>query len=155
MLHVLQKSQLLRSELATVWSFMSDPGNLAKITPPSLGFRILGTDEPKEMYAGQIMEYTITPVLGIKLHWVTEITHVQDKQFFVDEQRFGPYAFWHHKHFMEETAEGVMMTDIVHYKLSLGPLGKLANVLFVKRQLEEIFQYRYRELDKLFNKGKA
>lgn len=130
---------------------MSNPRNLARITPSYLGFRILGMEETKGMYPGQIIEYYVSPVLGIKLHWVTEITHVQDKQFFVDEQRFGPYTFWHHKHFMEETSKGVLMTDVVHYKLPLGPLGRLANALFVKRQLNGIFGHRHKVLEDLFN----
>lgn len=151
MLHTIQTRQLIKSDLGSVWSFMSDPKNLARITPSYLGFRILGDDTARNMHAGQIIEYYVSPLLGIRLHWVTEITHVEYGKFFVDEQRFGPYSFWHHKHFLEETPAGVMMTDLVHYKLPLGPLGKLANTLFVKRQLDGIFRYRYEQVEKMFN----
>lgn len=150
MLHTLQTRQLIHSDLDTVWTFMSDPRNLARITPPSLGFHILSADAGTPMYAGQIIEYYVRPLLGIRWHWVTEITHVQDKQFFVDEQRFGPYAFWHHKHLLQPTNDGVLMTDTVHYKLPLGPLGRLANSLFVASQLKQIFDHRYQQLDNLF-----
>ncbi|PZR28788.1 MAG: hypothetical protein DI535_04995 [Citrobacter freundii] len=151
MLHTLYRQQLIRSDLATVWSFMSDPHNLARITPPYLNFQILGDHDGGKMHAGQIIEYYVSPLLNIKLHWVTEITHVEEHQFFVDEQRLGPYSFWHHKHFLQETPGGVMMTDLVHYKLPLGPLGRLANTVFVKKQLDGIFRHRQQAVDKIFN----
>lgn len=151
MLHSLQTHQLINSDLDTVWAFMSDPRNLARITPPALGFEILSADAEMPMYAGQIIEYNVRPVLGIRWHWVTEITHVEEKNFFVDEQRFGPYAFWHHKHFLRATDKGIVMNDIVHYKLPLGPLGRLANAAFVNRQLKEIFTFRYQQVASLFN----
>ncbi|MCG2616247.1 SRPBCC family protein [Terrimonas sp. NA20] len=150
MLHTIKTRQLIKSDLSSIWSFMSDPGNLARITPAYLGFKILSEDTGRGMHAGQIIEYYVRPLLGIKLHWVTEITHVEQGKLFVDEQRFGPYSFWHHKHFLEETQEGVIMTDLVHYKLPLGPLGKLANTLFVKRQLDGIFRYRYQQVEQWF-----
>lgn len=152
-MHTLQTHQLISSDLDSVWSFMSDPRNLARITPPSLGFEILSADEGMPMYAGQILEYYVSPVLGIKWHWVTEITHVKEKSFFVDEQRYGPYAFWHHKHFLQPNNNGVLMTDIVHYKLPLGPLGRLANAGFIKRRLKNIFHFRYQQVAVLFNQN--
>jgi ligand-binding SRPBCC domain-containing protein len=103
------------------------------------------------MYAGQIIEYYVKPILGIKLHWVTEITHVQDHAFFVDEQRFGPYSFWHHKHFLKEVSQGVEMNDLVHYKVPLGVLGNIVNRLLIRQQLKEVFDYRYKKIDELFN----
>ena len=151
MLHTVRTHQFIKSDLGSVWSFMSDPRNLARITPSYMGFKILNEDSDRRMHAGQIIEYHVSPLLGIRLHWVTEITHVEEGKFFVDEQRFGPYSFWHHKHFLEEITGGVMMTDLVHYKLPLGPLGKLANNLFVKRQLDDIFNYRYQRVEELFN----
>ncbi len=105
------------------------------------------------MYAGMIIEYTVRPVLGIPLHWVTEITHVQEPEYFVDEQRFGPYALWHHKHFIRPVEGGVEMEDVVHYKLPLGWLGKLAHMLFVKRQLRQIFDFREKKLTELFGQS--
>lgn len=114
-----------------------------------MGFKILeGADE--KMYAGQIIKYTVTPVLGLPLGWVTEITHVKDNEYFVDEQRFGPYSLWHHKHFIKAIPGGVEMIDIVDYKLPLGILGRIAHPLFVKRQLNQIFNYRYNKLIELF-----
>ena len=103
-------------DVDTSWKFLSDPGNLKVITPDYMGFHIIsGTD--KEMYAGQMICYKVSPLLGIKLNWVTEITHVVDKKYFVDEQRIGPYSMWHHKHFLKEITNGTEITDVVHYKL--------------------------------------
>ena len=116
-----------------------------------MGFHILsGADRP--MYAGQIIQYIVTPVLGIKTKWVTEITHVKDKEYFVDEQRFGPYALWHHKHFIKEIAGGVEMEDIIDYKIPMGVIGQLAHPILVKPKLEEIFNYRTKKLEELFGK---
>ncbi len=151
MLHSIQTSQLIKSDLNTVWDFMSSPKNLATITPDYMGFQILNDLHGDTMYSGQIIEYNVSPILGVKLHWVTEITHVKDKAYFVDEQRFGPYSFWHHKHFLKETSQGVEMNDLVHYKLPFGALGKLANAMFVKKQLKDVFDYRYKKVNELFN----
>ena len=155
MLHVLKTTQVLKSDMNTVWKFMSSPMNLARITPHYMGFQILSDEgDLKEMYPGQLIEYYVTPVMGIKMHWVTEITHVQDKHYFVDEQRFGPYTLWHHKHFLKEVPEGVEMTDIIHYKIPFGFIGRLANSLFIKNKVKEIFDHRYSILEELFNHGK-
>ncbi|WP_041348082.1 SRPBCC family protein [Niastella koreensis] len=151
MLYTIETKQLIRADLANVWAFMSNPRNLARLTPPYLGFEVLSKENNDRMYPGQIIEYYVKPLLNIKLHWVTEITHVQDESYFVDEQRFGPYAFWHHKHFLRETAGGVEMHDLVHYKLPLALLGKLANEAFVKKQLKRIFDFRYQQIEILFN----
>ncbi len=155
MLHTLKTTQFLKSDLTTVWDFMSSPNNLARITPAAMGFTIISDAEDlKHMYTGQIIEYYVSPVLGIKMHWVTEITHVVHHQYFVDEQRFGPYQLWHHKHFIKEVAGGVEMVDVVHYKLPFGFIGKIANALFVKNKLKEIFNYRHQKLETLFNAAK-
>jgi ligand-binding SRPBCC domain-containing protein len=138
--------------MATLWDFMSSPQNLAKITPPYMGFHILTKLGDEKMHAGQIIEYYVTPLAGIKMHWVTEITHVKDKEYFVDEQRFGPYAFWHHKHLLKEVPGGVEMIDTLHYKVPFGILGKLVNALFIKNKVNEIFNFRYNKLEELFNK---
>lgn len=105
------------------------------------------------MYAGQIIEYKVKPVLGIPLYWMTEITHVEEHQFFVDEQRFGPYSLWHHQHHFKQVEGGVEMTDIVHYKLPFWFLGDIAHALFVKRQLKQIFDHRYLVVEQLFSKN--
>ncbi len=139
----LQRTLQLPIGIDTAWEFFSNPGNLKKITPDYMGFDI---KTPQEwlgpMYPGQIIAYTVRPLLGIPLFWLTEITQVRDRAFFVDEQRVGPYALWHHQHHFKEIPGGVEMTDLVHYRLPLGPLGRLANWLFVRRQLRHIFDYR-------------
>jgi len=153
MLHIIKTKQLIKSDIDTVWNFISSPANLAVITPQSMGFEIIGEkDENEKMYEGQIIEYFVSPFAGIKMHWVTEITHVKDKEYFVDEQRFGPYSFWHHKHFLKEVDGGVEMTDIVHYKAPFGFLGRIANALFIKKKLKTIFDYRYNKLEEIFNR---
>ena len=152
MLHTLQTTQLIKSDITTVWEFMSSPKNLAVITPEYMQFEVISELGEGNMYAGQIIEYYVRPLLGIKLHWVTEITHVKHKEYFVDEQRFGPYKFWHHKHFLKETSQGVEMYDLVHYQLPLGLIGKLGNQILVKKQLQQVFDYRFDIIEKLFNK---
>ena len=151
MLHTLQTTQFIKSDINTVWEFMSSPKNLATITPEYMQFEVLSDLGDGKMYPGQLIEYYVRPLLGIKLHWVTEITHVQELQFFVDEQRFGPYKFWHHKHFLKQVDGGVEMFDLVHYQLPMGLLGKLGNELLVKKQLQQVFDYRFKVVDKLFN----
>lgn len=137
-------------DLATAWEFFSSPQNLQKITPAEMGFIITSDNETSKTYAGQIITYKISPVLGIPLDWMTEITHVQEPNYFVDEQRFGPYTMWHHEHHFKAIPGGVEMTDIVYYKLPLGFLGEIAHQLFVKQQLAGIFSYRSRKLIELF-----
>lgn len=131
------------------WVFLSDPKNLKRITPDYMGFDILSGAERK-MFPGQIIQYRLTPVLGIPFRWVTEITHVKEGSYFVDEQRFGPYTFWHHKHFIYPTDNGVMMEDVVDYKIPLGLLGRLAHFLFVKNKVKQIFTYREKALNEIF-----
>ena len=152
-LYSIHTKQNLPITLDEAWKFISDPRNLEVITPDTMGFVTLSGDE-KEMFSGQIIHYKITPLLGITMQWVTEITHVQEKKFFVDEQRFGPYAFWHHKHFLKEIPGGVEMEDIVHYKVPMGILGQLVHPFLVKPKLEEIFEYRKKKLIKLFGEFK-
>jgi ligand-binding SRPBCC domain-containing protein len=149
MVYRLKTVQNLPISVKKAWDFLSDPGNLKTITPDYMGFKILEGAEEK-MYAGQIIKYIVTPVLRLPLRWVTEITQVEDQKYFVDEQRFGPYSLWHHKHFIKAIPGGVEMIDIVDYKLPLGMLGRIAHPLFVKRQLNQIFNYRYNKLVELF-----
>lgn len=145
----LHKKQKLPITVEKAWEFLSDPKNLKTITPDYMGFHILsGADRP--MYAGQIIQYIVTPVLGIKTKWVTEITHVIDKHYFVDEQRFGPYSLWHHKHFIKEIEGGVEMEDIIDYKIPLGILGQAMHPILVQPKLNEIFDYRQKKLVELF-----
>lgn len=149
----LSSKQKLPITVDKAWDFLSSPKNLKTITPDYMSFDILsGADKP--MFAGQIIQYIVTPVLGIKTNWVTEITHVIDKQYFVDEQRFGPYALWHHKHFIKEIDGGVEMEDIIDYKVPFGFLGRLVHPILVKPKLTEIFNYRTKKLIDLFGEYK-
>lgn len=138
--------------LDAAWDFFSDPENLKEITPGNLGFSIISKYHGEKMYPGQIIEYKVSPVMNIPLYWMTEITHVEDKKYFVDEQRFGPYRLWHHQHHFKVIEGGVEMTDIVHYKLPLWFLGDIANALIVKKQLKGIFDHRFRIVEKLFGR---
>ena len=142
--------QLIKTTHEVAWDFFSSPANLQKITPSQLGFRIISRHHGNKMYPGQIIEYKVSPVLGIPLYWMTEITHVEEGKYFVDEQRFGPYSLWHHQHHFKKVEGGIEMTDIVHYKLPLGWLGDLAHLLFVKKQLQQIFDYRFAVVEQLF-----
>ncbi len=145
----LSARQMLPISLDEAWKFLSDPANLKEITPDYMGFNIVcGADG--EMYPGQLIQYIVTPLLGIKTRWVTEITHVIDRQYFVDEQRFGPYDLWHHKHFLRAVEGGVEMIDTVHYKLLFSPIANLFHDLLIKPRLTEIFTYRENKLEELF-----
>ena len=149
--HTLKRTQCLPVSPGQAWDFFSSPANLREITPAYMDFRV--TSDPdflQKIYAGQVITYTVKPLLGIPLFWMTEITHVEPGAFFVDEQRVGPYTLWHHQHHFKAIAGGVEMTDLVHYKLPLGPLGDLANRLFVQAQLRQIFDYRREKLDMVF-----
>lgn len=148
-IYTLHKKQKLPINIDQAWKFLSNAANLKAITPDYMSFDILsGADRP--MYPGQIIQYIVTPILGIKTKWVTEITHVRDKEYFVDEQRFGPYALWHHKHFIKEIDGGVEMEDIIDYKVPFGILGQMVHPILVKPKLEEIFSYRQKKLIELY-----
>lgn len=151
MLYSIHSQQKLPLSIEEAWSFFSDPKNLNSITPDSMKFKTLSGDD-KKMFQGQIIHYKISPFPLISMEWVTEITHVENKAFFVDEQRFGPYAFWHHKHFFTEIEGGVLMEDVVHYKVPFGPLGRLFHPIFVRPKLNEIFSFRAKKLVQLFGK---
>jgi ligand-binding SRPBCC domain-containing protein len=137
--------------LDEAWDFFSSPLNFAKIILPSVNVVVTSdyTTETKT-YAGLLISYKVSPFLGIKLNWLTEITHVKEKEYFVDEQRFGPYALWHHQHHFKEISGGVQMTDILTYAIPYGVFGRLSNKMFVQKQLKEIFDYRDVAVKKLF-----
>lgn len=150
-----KKTQKVNASLDEVWDFISSPKNLKEITPDYMGFNITSEDADQKMYPGIIITYIVTPILGIKTDWVTEITQVADKEYFVDEQRVGPYKMWHHQHKVEAIEGGVLMTDIVTYAPPFGILGAIANKLFIKSKLEEVFDYRVKALDKKYGKYKG
>ncbi len=147
-MYMLKRTQLLPVDLQTAWQFFSDPRNLPVITPPDLGFEIT-SDLPERMYAGMVVTYRVTALAGIRVDWVTEITHVHEPGFFVDEQRFGPYRFWHHQHHFRAVERGTEMVDLVAYLLPLQPFGQLAGP-FVRRRLDQIFDFRQQTLEAMF-----
>ena len=145
-----KRQQSFNQPIEKLWDFISNPKNLKKITPDYMGFDIMSEDLPDEMYEGMIVIYKVSPVFGIKTTWVTEITHVRDKKYFVDEQRVGPYKLWHHQHFLEATESGTLMSDIISYEPPFGFLGSIANKILIEKKLEEIFAYRFKVLKELF-----
>jgi ligand-binding SRPBCC domain-containing protein len=153
-IYTLHSKQNLPITLEEAWDFLSNPKNLKIITPNYMGFKTLSGDD-RPMFSGQIIQYIVTPVLGIPMKWVTEITHVQDKKYFVDEQRFGPYSLWHHKHFLKEIPGGVEMEDIIDYKVPMGIIGQLAHPFLVAPKLKEIFEFRRKKLIELFGEYKG
>lgn len=149
-IYTLEASQELNISLSLAWDYFSSPNNLSNITPPKMGFDITSKVDRK-VYQGQIITYKVSPVSFVKTNWVTEITAVKDQQYFIDEQRFGPYAMWHHEHFFESLPNGnTLMKDKISYKIPFGFLGSIAQNLFVKKQLLAIFEYRKEVLDIIF-----
>lgn len=146
-----QREQILTATIDDLWDFISSPQNLKRITPEYMGFDILSKDLPDKIYEGMIISYLVKPVFGINTNWVTEITHVSDKAYFVDEQRIGPYSMWHHQHIIKQYGDSVIMKDIVSYQPPFGWLGSLANKLIIRKKLNEIFNYRTGILEKMFN----
>lgn len=149
-MHTLKVNQEINASLSEAWDFFSSPENLQKITPSHMEFRILSDIKGIKMFPGMIIEYIVKPLFGIPIKWVTEITHVENHKFFIDEQRFGPYKFWHHLHRFKIVDDKLIMEDILHYKLPFGFLGVLINRLFVRKQIEQIFSYRKIAVDKIF-----
>jgi len=147
----LKFEQKLPIPLAETWDFFTSPINLAKITPPQMGFKVTSDFTPDaKVYPGMIITYKVSPLLGIKLNWMTEITHVKEPDYFVDDQRSGPYKIWHHEHHFKEIKGGVLMTDILHYAIPFGPIGRLANKLLVRKEIDRIFSFREKAINDLF-----
>lgn len=144
--------QFIPASIDQVWDYISSPKNLKEITPDYMGFEITSEMQTDKMYAGMIISYKVSPFLGIRLQWVTEITHVKEKEYFIDEQRIGPYSLWHHQHKIVAIEKGVLMTDIISYKPPFGIFGALVNSVIIKKQLVDIFEYRKKALEKVFGK---
>lgn len=142
--------QFLPISLDKAWEFFSSPNNLKEITPDHLGFKITNGTGQGAMYPGMLITYIVRPVLGIPMRWCTEITHVSHNKYFIDEQRFGPYACWHHEHHFEEVDGGVLMKDTIFYGVPFGIIGRIANRLFVRKEIANIFTYRKVVTDSLF-----
>jgi ligand-binding SRPBCC domain-containing protein len=152
-LHRTEFTQKLPISIEKAWDFFSSPLNLAEITPADMTFDVTSPNmENTKMYPGLIITYKVSPLLGIKLDWVTEITHVKDLEYFIDEQRFGPFAFWHHQHHFKPIDSGVLMHDILHYSVGWGPIGNVANAVVVKNKIKGIFDFRYQKVEALFGK---
>jgi ligand-binding SRPBCC domain-containing protein len=146
-----KQEQILKASLEEVWDFISSPQNLKKITPEYMGFEVKTTSIKEKMFPGLIIGYKVSPLFNIKMDWLTEITHVKEMEFFVDEQRIGPYALWHHLHHIQDTDQGVLMKDIVTYQPPFGILGDIANKIIIEKKLSEIFKYRHQILETTFN----
>lgn len=142
--------QAIPISLEEAWAFFSNPANLSEITPGDMGFKTISKYHGDKMYAGQLIEYSVRPIPGIPVYWMTEITHIKDKEYFIDEQRFGPYSFWHHQHQFKEINSGVEMTDIIHYKIPFWFVGDVVNRLLVEKKLKAIFRFRRETVEKKF-----
>lgn len=149
-LFTIETEQKIPASIGEVWDFISSPANLKRITPDYMGFDILTKNLPDTMYAGMIIAYKVSPLLGIKMTWVTGITQVKKYEYFIDEQLVGPYSLWHHQHRISPIEGGVLMNDIVNYRPPFGVLGQMANGLIIRRQLQEIFDYRRKKLTEIF-----
>lgn len=149
----IEKRQKLPISVEEAWGFFSNPSNLKKITPDHMGFEILNGPLPDAIYPGMIIIYAVRPLFNIPMKWVTEITQVEAPRYFIDNQKSGPYAFWHHQHFIEETETGVEIIDIVNFKVPFGVVGKLLEKWIVSRKVEEIFAYRSAVMKNIFGAG--
>ncbi len=145
-----KRMQIIDAHLDQVWDFISNPANLKRITPDYMRFDIMSEDLPEKMYAGMIVNYRVSPLLGISTTWVTDITQVVEKKYFVDEQRIGPYTLWHHQHHLNKVKEGIEMIDIVSYQPPFYLFGSIVNQLIIKHKLQEIFDYRSNALKAIF-----
>lgn len=147
----LKQEQFLPLTIDEAWDFFATPLNLNKITPDDMVF-VFTSSVPEKMYRGLIITYKIKPLLNIPMNWVTEITHIEDKVYFVDEQRKGPYNIWHHEHHFRAVDGGVIMTDILHYDIGKSIFGWLAGKLFVDKKVKQIFEFRNIMLSEMFQK---
>jgi len=131
------------------WNFFSNPNNLKKIMPPKMNFAVIeGATLP--LYEGQIIQYNVTPLLFLKTTWISEITHIKKPHYFIDTQLEGPYKLWHHKHFLEATPKGTKVTDVIHYQIPFGIIGKMLHFIIIKPKLNKIFNYRTQYIKSLF-----
>jgi ligand-binding SRPBCC domain-containing protein len=144
------RTQKLCGTIDEVWDFIASPRNLSVITPVNMGFVITSNNGSEKMYPGMIITYKVSPLFGIKVDWVTEITYIKEYEYFIDEQRIGPYSMWHHQHKIEPLESGVLMTDTVTYRPPYGFIGAIANSLVIKSRLKQIFDYRSAALEKRF-----
>lgn len=149
MVHRLVRQQFIPASLERVWAYFATPINLNEMTPPDLNFEIISGGDTA-MFEGQLIEYRVQFLPWVRSRWLTEIAHVREGRYFVDEQRLGPYRFWYHEHRFEPKAGGVEMTDCVTYALPFGWLGEIAHALWVRRKLQHIFDYRQKRVREIF-----
>lgn len=150
--HSIRAVQRIPISVDEAWRFFSDPAKLVDITPSDFGFKVISRHHGPVVYQGQIIEYTVSPLFGIPLYWMTEITHVVPMKYFVDEQRYGPYRMWHHQHHFTAIDGGVEMTDIVHYSIPGWWMGRAINAVLVKKKLESLFRYRFQRIEELLGR---
>jgi ligand-binding SRPBCC domain-containing protein len=149
--YTLHYKTFIPTTIDKAWEFFTSPLNLAKITPPDMGFVVTSDfKQGDRVYPGMIITYKISPLFGIKMNWMTEITHVKEHEYFVDEQRFGPYALWHHQHHFKQVDGGVQMTDMVNYAIGYGFIGRVANRLIVAKKLKQVFEFREKVIKDMF-----
>ena len=149
MIHYLHREQTIPAPIETVWEYFCDPKNLNLITPPDMNFEIIAGGSEK-MYEGQIIEYRVEFLRGVKSLWLTEIAHVREGEYFVDEQRVGPYRFWYHEHRFEKISGGVKMTDHASYAAPFGFLGDMVHAVWIRNRLKTIFDFRYQKISEIF-----
>ncbi len=142
--------QVINSTVEKVWDFIATPKNLSVITPDYMGFNIISKELPDKMYEGLIIAYKVKPLLGIQLTWVSEIVCIKEFHYFIDEQKIGPYKFWHHTHIITPVGNGVLMKDILNYKPPLSFIGSVLNQIVIKKKLNEIFAYRRKKIEEIF-----
>jgi ligand-binding SRPBCC domain-containing protein len=150
--HSIRSVQKIPVSLDKAWDFFSHPANLKHLTAAGMRFIVISKHHGDVLYPGQIIEYRFSPFFNIPLYWMTEITHVKEKEYFIDEQRKGPYRLWHHQHHFREIEGGVEMTDIVHYKNPAWFVGNIANTLLIRKKLRNIFEFRYKSIENQLGK---
>jgi ligand-binding SRPBCC domain-containing protein len=148
-----EREILLPVPLEEAWNFFAQPKNLAEITPPEMRMELVD-EERGPMYEGMVLRFKVSPLLGIKLNWTSEISKIVPLQYFIDTMIDGPFAKWHHQHFFEAADGGTLARDIIHYKPPFGLLGKAAKSLLIEKNINQLFEYRTQKLSEIFNKPK-
>jgi ligand-binding SRPBCC domain-containing protein len=149
-MYQLRKTQNIFIPVKEAWEFFSQPENLVKITPSNMNFKILSRSDAGEMYPGMIITYKVSPLFNLSLNWTTEISQIKEYKYFIDNQIQGPYKIWHHEHHFNETENGTEMRDVLFYEVKFGFLGQLLHKLFIRKRIEEIFNYREDKIKELF-----
>ena len=146
----LVRSQKLPITQDVAWAFFANPANLLQLTPPWAKMSDESPDKPKQIYPGQLQILHLQLPMGLPGHWLAMITHVEEPDYFIDVQQSGPFRFWHHRHQIIPIEGGVEVRDTIHYAMPFGFLGDMAHNLFVRNQLQELFDYRHHVLEDFF-----